>query len=411
MARKASAELDKLIALKPGEGFTELCCTETGALFKEAGNYKEAEALLLKAYRASRAKKARQSMCGAAMHLADLYYRIGNPRLEKKHLETWGKITAGSGYSYFREMNYPALVRVCARCIEKGINTAYMERLISRYFGADNAVLMSKNPTQAAADPIAFISNCPTAPQKARTIDIKLFGGFRMTVDGVEIAEKEWKTRKISGILKYILANPGRTVSREALAALFWPESDPKAAGTSLRTSLYELRKTLSRIGLAFESRDALLAEGRNGFHLCGRDRIKTDTDRFTGFYEKYRSGKLSSGEIKTVLGQTVELYEGDFLEDDPYDEWIESSREHYRSIFIEVSHKLAGLYMADNDPEHAEALLVRQMKLDPLDEKACGMLIRLYEGTGRKSQAASLRRQFERRYMAELGEKPDFTW
>jgi DNA-binding SARP family transcriptional activator/tetratricopeptide (TPR) repeat protein len=408
LAEKVSAELNHIEALKPGLGFIELCWANAGALFKEAGRYAEAEGLLAKAYRVSKGKKARQNMCGAAMHLADLYYRKKEYTLEEKYLRIWGKTVADKGYVYFREMNYPTLVRVCARCIEKNISPDYMLRIIGKYFNTDNAARLAEAPAKTAADPKAFISSCSPPLQKAKMIRIKLLGSFKLVVDDVEIGEREWKTRKICGILKYILANPEKTVSREALAATFWPESDSKAAYTSLRVALFELRKILARFGMAFESEDALIAEGKNGFYLCSRNTMETDADKFAGLYGKYKSGKLPSEEMKALLIQMIELYKGDFLEDDSYDEWVELSREHYKSIFIEVSHKLAGLYIAGGEPEQAETLLVHHMKVDPFDEKACSILIHLYDSTGRKNQASSLRRQFEKRFEAEMGVKPD---
>lgn len=411
LCKKASLELDGLGALKPGLGFIELCWANVGALFKEAGSYAEAEGLLIKAYKVSKGKKACQSMCGAAMHLADLYYRKKEYSLEEKYLRIWGKTAADNRYLYFREMNYPTLVRVCARCIEKDINPDYMLRVIGKYFDTTNAARLAEAPARNAADPKEFISGCSPSLQKTKVIRIKLFGTFKLVVDDVEIGEKEWKTRKICGILKYILANPDRTVSREALTAAFWPESDSKAAYTSLRVALFELRKILARFGMAFESEDALLAEGKNGFHLCSRNTIETDAGRFAGLYEKYNSESLSPREMQDLLVQMIGLYEGDFLEEDLYNEWTVLSREHYKSIFIEVSHKLAGLYIGSGESEQAEALLTQHMKVDPFDEKACSILIHLYNSTGRKNQASSLRRQFVKRFETEMGVKPDFKY
>lgn len=411
LAEKAAEELKELFLLKLGQGLMELCQANTGTLFKEAGSYTEAESLLLKAYKISKSKKARHSICGTAMQLADLYYRKKEYALEEKYLRIWGKAAADNGYVYFREMNYPALVRVCARCIEKNINADYMPKLIGKYFNTDNAARMAKDPAKAVADPKSFIAGCSPAREKTKLINIKLFGSFKMVVDNVEIGENEWKTRKICGILKYILANPGKTVSRETLATSFWPESDSKAAYTSLRVALFELKKLLARFGMAFESEDALIAEGKNGFCLCSRNIIKTDADRFSGLYGKYKSEKLSPVEMQDLLVQMVELYEGDFLEDDSYAEWAVLSRERYRAIFVEVSYKLAELCMAGGESERAEALLVRHMKVDPFDEKACSMLMYVYDSTGRKNQAASMRRQFEKRFETEMGVKPDFKY
>ncbi len=79
--------------------------------------------------------------------------------------------------------------------------------------------------------------------------------------------------------------------------------------------------------------------------------------------------------------------------------------------MFIEASFNLAKIFISDNDLEQTETLLLRHMKIDPYDEKACSMLIHLYNKTGRKNQAGSLRRQFTKRFEAEMGVKPDLKY
>lgn len=411
LTENALKDLNELVSLKPGQGFLESCQAVVSAVLKEANNLIESEKLLLQSYKTSKDKNALQSMCGATMHLADLYFRKNAVELEKKYLIIWENTASKNNYIYFREMNYPALVRVCARCIGEKINPGYMQKIISIYFGADAAAFILQNHAQTAVDPKAFISDHSLSLQKKKLIRIKLFGSFKMIIDNTELGENEWKTRKICGILKYILANPEKTVSREILSTLFWPESDSKAAFTSLRAALYELRKTLARFGLAFESEDALIVENKNGFQLSGKNQIETDTDTFSALYNNYKSNKLSSDEIKALLGQLVEIYTGDFLENDLYDDWIALSREHFRSMFIEASYNLAKIFVSDDESEQAETLLVHHMKIDPYDEKACSMLIHLYNKTGRENQADSLRRQFTKRFEAEMGVKPDLKY
>ncbi len=408
LAAKALEVLNRLTALKPGQGFMELCQVNAGTLLKETGNYKEAEKLLLAAYKTSKNKKVRQSLCGTAMNLANLYFLKKATGLEAKYLMIFGKTAAEYRYVYFREVNYPTLISVCARCIEKNIYPEHMQKIVNKYFGADAAAHISESPEHTAADPKSFISAFSVAPQKSKQIMVKLFGSFRMLVDEVEIGESEWKTRKISGILKYILANPKKTVTRERLATIFWPESDTKAAYTSLRAALYELRKTLARFKLPFNSEDTLIIEGKDGFCLNSRNTIESDVDYFSQLYKQYKSKRSSSNDIKELLIKLTQLYAGDFLENDPYDEWAALYSDHYKSMFVEVSYHLAGLYINDCESEAAENLLLRHMKVNPFDEKACSMLIHLYEDTEQKSRAVTLRHQFCKRFEAEMGVKPD---
>ncbi len=409
-AELAAEELNKLQALHPSQGFIELCKTITGALYKECGRYDEAEALLKHAYETSRRKGARQSMCGPLLHMADLYYRRNNFDAERKCLAIFGRIVTRYGYEYFREMNYTTLIRVCARCMEKGIYPHKMRRIITRYFGERGADLISENPSTAVIDPKAFMANFSPSKQGPNIIRVEFFGSFKLCTEGMQIDDTAWKTRKTGGILKYILASAGKAVPREALAAMFWPESEAKAASTSLRAALYELRKALARFDLAFESETALLAENKNGFLVAEDTIVQTDVNDFIRLYEGYGSGKLPSEEVKHALVGVTQLYKGDFLEEDPYDEWVIMLRERYRSMYVEASHSLAQIYWSAGEFDAAQSLLQRLMEIDPLDEEACGLLIGVYQATDQKNRASSLRRQFVKHFEAEMGIKPELS-
>ncbi len=329
------------------------------------------------------------------MQLADLYYLKGNDALEEKFLRLWAETSSKSGYVYFREMNFVTLARVTARCMEKNISCRYILIMINRYFGTEGLKSLSANPSSVSSDPRAFVLGCSHPVRKSKFIDVKLFGNFRMIVDDVEIGDKEWKTRKICGILKFLLSNPGKPVSREVLSSVFWPDSDTKSAFTSLRVALFELKKILSRCGMPFDSGDALFFEGKNGFIVNSRHMIHTDTERFTELFREYKKSHQTISTERQLFEEMIGLYAGDFLAEDTYDEWVASSREHFKSIFIEVSHRLACIYLESGESEKAEELLLRQMKADPFDEQACSTLIYLYIRSGRDNQADSLKRQF----------------
>lgn len=408
-SEQADAELNTLSALSSYHGLLELAETLAAVRHFQKGSYDKAEDLLKTAYKGAQKNQAAQGMCGVAMHLSALYHDIGNLKREEKYLKFFGKTAAQNGYLYFREMSYAALVRVCARCIEKKVSVEHMVRIINVYFGSAAADQLLKEPSKAAAAPDAFIALYPVLNQnKPRSLRVNLFGAFSLTVDGREISSDVWKTRKINGVFKYILANPDRTVSRDMLAAAFWPDSNPKAAYSSLRVALFELRKILSSFDMGFDSKDALIAEDKKGFYVCRPEYVESDAGAFSALYEKIKTSNFPPEEARALLRQMVDMYNGDFLADDIYDEWADVSREHYRSIYIEASHKLAEHYYNEGDAELTESLLIKHMKIDPFDETACRMLIRVYVQSGRKNQASSLRRQFEKRFKAEMGVDPE---
>jgi DNA-binding SARP family transcriptional activator len=408
---EAEAALEGLLPLKAGQGLPELGMVLLACVLKETDEKycDRAEKLLKRAYGISKRKKAELNQCGAALQLADLYYRKNDEGRETRFLTLFANTAARAHYVYFREMTYSALVRTAARCAEKGIQVNYMRALLTGYLGHENERRAAEDYSRLAAAPKAFLAGCFTSDEEPKPVCARLFGQFKLTAGGKDIPGGAWKTRKISGILQYILASSGKAVSRETLTAAFWPESDAKAAGSSLRVALYELKKALAEYGMSFSCDDSLICEDKNGFYISSRYRLQTDAGTFSELYKTLEKGGVSPQEEQALLEEMVGLYTGDYLEGELDDALIVLSREYYKSVFTETSHRLIRLYLDSGENGKAEAQMLRHLTADPFDERACGELIALYGKTERKNQAASLRRQFSRRFSAEFGVEPEF--
>jgi DNA-binding SARP family transcriptional activator len=364
---------------------------------------------LTNAWKWAKSKQALQNMCGIAMHLWALYHEIGNTRGEMEYLKFFGETAEKKGYVYFREMSFASLVRTCARCAENNIAPKYMSEIIGKYFGFDAAGAMLRAPAATALDPGGFIRRFAAAAEPESTnVRIKLFGNFELAADGKKMDPDLFKTRKISGILKCVLANPGRTVSREKLAAAFWPEAGGKAAQNSLRVALFELRKILAAMDMPFDSGKALIAEDGDGLYICRPETVESDVSKFISLHDALRAGRLSGENEIAALTQLTSLYDGDYLEGvDAEDCAVD--RAHYMAVYVEASYKLAEYYLREGKTELAEELILKHLRIDPFDEKLCGLLVELYRDTGRARQAASLKRRFTIYFEKEMGVAPEF--
>ena len=409
LPERAEHEFLNIPQQNAGHGYYELCQGMMGAIYKAAGEYDKAEAFLISAYNESKKKKARQHMCAMAMHLSDLYYRKNNRKQFLKFLNFWANQSSIQKYVFFHEMDYHTLVRACALALENGLCPEHMIEIIRLYFGPEHGKRIAQNPTFASADPGEFISGCVEPAKKQQAIKVTLFGNFSIQTDGLLLGEKDWKTRKICGILVYVLSKPDRRVTRELLASIFWPDSDAKAANTSLRVALYELRKILARFGMGFKDEAALIVEDKNGFHIGSGNLITTDVQEFQELYDQYKSQELTGAQAEDLLAQMTRLYTGDFLAENYFDdEWVYLAREFYKSIFIEASQALSRIYIQRGALKEAETLLEKHMAIDPFCEKGCGLLVDIYKSTGQTARADSFIRQFRKRFEVEMGEKPE---
>jgi len=409
VAEQMLIELENMQNYEIGHGFYELCQTMTGAVFIKTACFEDAEKLLLSAYKISKKKKALQSICGTLTQLICLSYCKGDEKRLKKYLIKWARMTMKEKYTFFWEADRPTLVRSCALACKYNYCSEYMASVIALYYGKEASKQVMRSPDFIAERPDVIIEHEHICGHNRRRVFIELFGRFKITADGLAITEDAFKTRKISGVLKYILLNTEKAVSREILAGILWPESDEKSAFASLRVALSELRKVLATCNMAFDGANALICENKSGFYISNVNELIFDTTEFVALYKQYRSSPDKGDRNRTdLLEKMIQLYHGDLLEDNLYDDWLMVPREHYRAIFVEASYALADVYMRQNLFEEAERVLIKHLKIDPLDEKACRMLLQIFKSTEQANRATAFERQFEQRFFEEIGHKAE---
>ncbi len=227
-------------------------------------------------------------------------------------------------------------------------------------------------------------------------LTIRLFGSPEIELGGRPV---ETDRRKAVALLAY-LAVTGVPQSRDALAALFWPDFDSSRAFAYLRRTLWELGQALG---------EGVVAAERELVRLDPRADVWVDVG---AFQELTKSG--AAGDLAARLEEAAALYRGDFmagfsLRDSPaFDEWqlgqSESLRRQLAESLALLSRTCAGQGEADAAVAHAR----RWLALDTFNEEAHRWLMELYARTGQRSAAM---RQYEtcaRLLEEELGVQPE---
>lgn len=358
----------------PGHGMGEFSKAVVGVVHKKRGEYAQAERIFTECLATCDKKRARQSLYGIYLHLCDLHFLAGDEESGRLYLELWVHLGKEHGYVYAMTMDFPSLNRVLAHAEDDKIQSAYCHLLRSYHEGN-------------------------RAAPKTDAISVRLFGRFQLSYGNMVLTEGDFKTKKVCGILKYVLARE-TAQSRERLAAIFWPESDRKSAQTSLRVALYELRKTLSRANLPFESDNALLEETKDGLRLKRAASIESDVRKFDTLFRQWEEGDADD---PRALIELCLLYQGPFLGETECDDWGAIRREYYASMYAEAVHELGRLALKGACSPSVREQLVRALEVNPLDEECAATLIALYRKEGQHARAKSFYRQFKRRFQEEM--------
>jgi len=385
---KAKKALSELRSLKPGQCIFEVSQSLTAVLAREAGDYQFAEKNLLQAAESSKKKKARQVLCGVYFNLAKLYSDTGDSDQKEDYLKQALSIASESGYTMFWDLHIPTITEMAIYGIKNNICPEYASVLLERYFG--------ENVAQ---------TNFPAE------IKVTLFGKFKLEVNGEEIPVTSWKTRKIEGILKYLILHRNKTTSKETLMELFWPSSNKKAASSSLRVALYELRKVLSQYNIPVKEKESLVQENIYGLEVKTGDTMYVDIDEFLTLYENSQKLSLAPKSIDkeiTLLEKMVHIYKGNLLENDQYEDWTYFEREELKSIFLKAASSLVSAYQKRKEPQEAQKVLLIILAHDPYNEEACFSLLQMYMATKQRARALMAYDNFKKRLQKDLGIEPD---
>ena len=174
--------------------------------------------------------------------------------------------------------------------------------------------------SQRAAGPLGVLAR--SAPR----VFIQTLGGFRVIRDGVPVPNISWKSKKTRDLLKILVARR-RSTPRDQLMELLWPEVEPAVAGNRLSVLLSTVRDVLQPDPV---EEGPLITTG--GAVSLNRTQVSIDVEDFlTRATTALDAARTREPNATALLAAAVTAHTGDFLEDDPYQEWASAIAEQYR--------------------------------------------------------------------------------
>jgi DNA-binding SARP family transcriptional activator len=225
------------------------------------------------------------------------------------------------------------------------------------------------------------VSDEPAAPQLA----VHFLGTFGLMINGVEVDTAS--RRRSRDVLAYLLAHGPRPVPQEVLMDVFWPAAEPDAARNSLHVSLSLARRAL---GAAWP--EPVIERRFAGYRITDRVKVWSDVEHFEASCDAGRSADRA-GDRETALSSyetACQLYEGDFLAEEPYTDWAASPRDRLRLQAVEIQTRLLDLYIERADYGPAILLGRQVLTLDPCNEQIHGRLMTCYSEAGQRHMALS---------------------
>lgn len=240
-------------------------------------------------------------------------------------------------------------------------------------------------------------SHAPNAT--APLLSIRLLGRFQVMVGTVEIEESAWRLRKAQSLVKLLALAPGQRLHREQVLEALWPNVDPESATNSLHQALHAARSALAIPASPPGWATSVFLFRRNVLALAPPCGFRVDIHDFeqavTIAQEQHDAERFRAA---------AELYTGDLLPEDRYEDWASAPRDAFRSTYHRILRTWARVEESGGRVSHAIEVLQRLLASDPTDEGTYADLMRLYARLNQRHQALQLyvrlqlimRREFE---------------
>jgi non-specific serine/threonine protein kinase len=231
-------------------------------------------------------------------------------------------------------------------------------------------------------------------------VRVWLLGGFTVSIGPRNIEGDSWRLKKAAALVKLLALSTSHRLHREQAMGLLWPDSGRRAASNSLRSTLHAARAILDP---AAGSR--YLASEGDSLVLCPRGDLWVDVDAF----EEAAVGARRSG-VPAAHTAAINLYSGDLLPEDRYEEWAEGRRQELRQTWLSLHVELARAYEGRREYEKGIEVLQRALLEEPTNEQMHAGLMRLYAFSERRGEALAQYGRLCEVLSGKLGTEPSTT-
>lgn len=236
------------------------------------------------------------------------------------------------------------------------------------------------------------------------------FGNFEVYLNKKRL--DKWSSLKAKSLLKFLISRRGKPVAKDVLVETLWPNCSPEVGYNNLKSAIYAMRQVLRQGELNDDNKTncAFVQFSEARYMLSAKLELWVDVDDFEHMWTAgQRLEKQCDIEGATKQYQlAVELYRGDYLEDELYAEWTLLRREALKDTYLAILGKLANISFTDNDYDNCVMYSQKILAKDSCHEEAYRWLIRCYVRLGQRHRAQQWYNLCAATLKRELDSMPD---
>ena len=360
--------------------FYAVSLSASGAIRFKLGKLAQAERHLLEAIRIFQQIGAAQQLANVHLILAMLYRKKKKERDALKNLHTGFSIGNEREFNYYYLLNAADMEKLAGWALSAGICPDYCDALLKYHIRKEST------------------------PQLA----VYCLGGFRVYRGKKMIRDTEWKSKRAKSLLKFLATHDGQKVPRDVIMETLWPDQQVDTIRAVFSSMLHRIRKLLEPECTPGKTGSCILQE--DNLLWLNPDRVWTDVGSFLTQLETAARMKRNGNSHKVVeeYEKAFALYQGDFLPEELYEDWVGTVRDQIRTAYLKALEDAGGLSDSNGTKSKASLFYQNLFFADSCNEKVCRWLMTWHHSTGRRGEAI---RTYERCQMAlhrELSVDPD---
>ncbi|HZR39792.1 MAG TPA: BTAD domain-containing putative transcriptional regulator, partial [Ktedonobacteraceae bacterium] len=248
------------------------------------------------------------------------------------------------------------------------------------------------------------MTNAPTL------LTVTTLGRFAVYRDQQQLSGGNWKRRKVSGLFKLLISADQHRLHREQIQEILWPSSTSEQAANSFGTTLYLLRRALEPERTV--GKDTPYISLSHDTTLLVSENIQIDADLFEAGVKELQTSLAQKGsnqdnELISEFDRVLQLYTGDYLPEDLYEDWTQKRRERLRRFHCWLLEHAATLAIAQRMGLRAREYLQTLLEHDATDEQTHRLLMLVYARMGHRTDALNQFNQLRAILRSELNTAP----
>lgn len=236
---------------------------------------------------------------------------------------------------------------------------------------------------------------------------VRLFGGLEVRRPDGPISDREWRKRKARLMFAMLATRSGKDVPRDQLIEYLWPDMDATAGLNNFYVSWSCMKRALTPDSKRGDV--CAYVDHRGGICKLQAGAVLTDLVEFEGLLSAAAKARLA-GDYDSELAalqRVWEIYQGDLLPGEAYDDWFAVLRERCRHDYEDAMLRAAEILESRGDAKGALMLVRRAIEHDPWREDLYQSVMRLQVAAGQRSAAIETYLACRTRLVDDLGLDP----